>query len=200
YRVGDTLRISTSTSNMIEDLSTGESFVIEYFPFKPLSLLYQFTDGLNWQAGYRFNGVRTDSIYSPIYYPSTRFADAIQAYTIYRDDSYEFEFDLILREKGRYILLLSDLYQSHLGSGNSELNADADAITFAGKCPTLGYYICSMIEGPTYLENYAEELLHLDETVYRGGLGSVEAGATGPLGTGGVRLEWSGFFGFEVVE
>ena len=113
---------------------------------------------------------------------------------------YTFESQLVLKEAGTYIMLFSDLYQDNLGSGNQDLNAEADAITFEGKCPTLEYYLCSMIDsGDNHLDYYEDELVYLDEEVYRGKLGTI-TGSIGPLGSGGIRIELSGFFGFEVVE
>ena len=164
-----------------------------------MSLLYRFTPGNPYGSGYNVNELNIDSVYNHVYNYSSNYADGYRAYTIYEDNQYRFESQLVLKEPGRYILLFSDTYQNHIGSGNSELNAEADAITFEGKCPTLQYYICSMIEGDDHLELFEEELVYLDEEVYRGNLGSIES-SIGPLRSGSVRVEFSGFFGFEVVE
>lgn len=200
YAVGDTIRISTIFSDSIEDLGTQQTFIIEGFPFKPTSLLFRFTASDAYDSGYRVNELKIDSVYEHIYNYSSNYADGYRAYTIYDENQYKFESQLILKQPGRYILLFSDLYQSYNASGNEELNAEADAITFEGQCPTLPYYICSMIDsGDDHLELFEDELVYLDEEVYRGKLGSIE-GSLGPLKSGSIAVEFSGFFGFEVVE
>lgn len=202
YRVGDTIRISTSTTNQIEDLSSGETFEINGFPFKPITLLFRFYEEGMWDAGYRVNELIIDTLAFDFYYNySSEYADGFRAKTIFTEDGYEFFFDLVLNEPGRYVMLLTDKYQDHNGGGNSELNAAADAITFEGKCPNAGYYLCSMIDsGDPHLEEFMPEIIHLEETVYRGKLASIGAGSLGPLRSGGITIEWSGFYGFEVVE
>ena len=200
YTVGDTIWINTVFSDSIYDLGTQHTFKIEDFPFKPLSLLYRFTSSNTYDSGYRVNELYIDSVYHHVYNYSSNYADGYRAYTIYEDNQYRFESRLILKEPGRYILLFSDLYQEYIGSGNGELNAEADAITFEGKCPTLGYYICSMIDsGDDHLDLFEQELVFLDKEVYRGHLGSIE-GSLGPLKSGGIGVEFSGFLGFEVIE
>ena len=200
YQVGDTITISTIFSDSIYDMGTQTTFKIENFPFKPLSLLYRFTNGNTHDAGYRVNEVHIDSIYNHVYNYSNSYADGIKAYTIYEDDHYHFEFKLVLKETGTYIFLMTDVYQNHIGSGNSNLNAEADAITFEGKCPNLSYYPCSVIDsGDDHLDHFMNKLVYLDKEIYRGKLGSI-AVALDPLKTGSIAVEFSGFFGFEVVE
>lgn len=201
YRIGDTVRISTIFTDSIHDLGTGQVFKIEDFPFKPLALLYRYHNGLEWDAGFRVNSVRVDSIYQPKYNTSSNYADQIKGRTLYGGGMYSFEIEVVLNEPGKYILLFTDLYQSHIGSGNSELNAEADAITFEGKCPTLRYYICSMIEGEDNLELFENEMVHLDKVVYGDKLGSIhDRNSTGIYGVGSIGIEWSGMFAFEVTE
>jgi len=199
YRIGDTMKISTIFSDSIRDIGTQQTFKIEGFPFKPTSLLFRFYEDMNYDSGYRENELYIDSIYNHNYFYSSNYADGYRAHTIYDNSQYKFESRLVLKKSGRYILLFSDLYQDHNASGNSELNSEADAIDFEGKCPTLQYYICSMIEGEDNLELFEDELVYLDEEVYRGKLGTIES-STGPLKSGSIAIEFSGFFGFEVVE
>ncbi|MBP6184786.1 MAG: hypothetical protein KA479_07570 [Saprospiraceae bacterium] len=200
YKVGDTIHINTVFPDSIYDLGTQHTFKIEGFPFKPLSLLYRFTDSVTYDSGYRVNELYIDSIYKHVYNYSSNYADGYRAYTIHEGNQYKFESELTLMKPGRYILLFSDTYQSHLGSGQSDLNAEADAITFEGKCPGLGYYLCSMIDsGDDHLDLFERELVYLDTAVYRGNLGSIVS-SIGPLKSGGVGVEFSGFFGFEVTE
>jgi hypothetical protein len=164
YSVGDTLIISTTFPDSIYDLGTQHTFKIQGFPFKPISLLYRIMENSH-DSGYRVNELRVDSTFSPVYTSSNIYSDGFKAITTYENASYHFEFTLILKELGRYILVVSDLYQEHLGTGNADLNAEANAVTFEGKCPTLGYCICSMIEGDDYLELFEDELVYLDNEV-----------------------------------
>ena len=198
YSVGDTVFINTVFPDSIYDLGTQQTFKIEGFPFKPLSLLYRFTDSDTYDSGYRVNDLFIDSTYNHVYNYSSNYADGYRAYTIYEGNQYRFESRLVLKEPGRYVLLFTDLYQNHIGSGNSELNAEADAITFEGKCQ-VPLYLCSMIEGDDHLGLFEGELVYLDEEVYRGKLRSIE-NSLGSLKSGSISVEFSGFFGFEVEE
>ncbi len=199
YSVGDTIFISTVFPDSIYDLGTQQTFKIEGFPFKPTSLLFRFTDSNTYDSGYSVNEFTIDAEYKPFLFYSTSYTDGYRAYTIYEDGQYKFESRLILKEPGRYVMLFSDIYQDHNASGNPELNEEADAITFEGKCPGLRYYICSMIEGDDHLELFEQELVYLDEEVYKGHLGTIE-GSLGPLKSGSIAVEFAGFYGFEVVE
>jgi hypothetical protein len=209
YKVGDTLSINTVFSDSIYDLGTKHFFKIEGFPFKPSSLLFRFTDSHSYDSGYSINELNIDSIYNHVYYYSSNYADGYRANAIYDSDKneYRFESEMILKEAGRYILLFTDLFQEYLGSGNSDLNADADAIRFEGQClddkgkPLLRYYLCSMIDsGDDNLEQFENELIYLDEEVYGGKLAHIGSDALDPLYPGSIPLEFSGFFGFEVVK
>ncbi len=207
YKVGDTIRINTVFADSIYDLGTKHTFKIEEFPFKPLSLLYRFTSNSTYDSGYRVNELKIDSLYGHVYNYSSNYADGYRAYTFYDGSQYEFKSELILKEAGSYILLFTDLFQEYLGSGNSDLNADADAIRFEGQClddkgkPLLRYYLCSMIDsGDDNLEQFENELIYLDEEVYGGKLAHIGSDALDPLYPGSIPLEFSGFFGFEVVK
>ena len=201
YHVGDTMKISTIFSDSIYDLGTQHTFKIEGFPFKPTSLLYRFTASDTYDSGYTVNELTIDSVYTPYYWYSNSYADGFNAKTLYEDSTYRFECQLVLKEAGRYVLLFTDLYQDYVATGNSDLNAEADAITFEGKCPTLSYYICSMIDsGDAHLDLFKDELVFLDQEVYNGAIGSAK-GSIEWLGRGGgFAIDFSGGFCFEVVE
>lgn len=200
YKVGDTMRISTIFSDSIYDMGTRHTFKIQNFPFKPLSLLYRITSGTTHDSGYRINKLTIDSIYQSKYKYSTIYTDLYTAKTVYKDNVYKFESELILKEPGKYIFLMSDLYQEYNGSGNSDLNAEADAITFDGKC--YEYYLCYMIDsGDTHLKSFQNELIYLDKNVYMDKLVSRENhDFSAPLGDGVLQIEFNGYYGFEVVE
>ncbi|MFK8105211.1 MAG: hypothetical protein AB8G15_22045, partial [Saprospiraceae bacterium] len=162
YQVGDTITISTVFSDSIYDIGTQTTFKIEGFPFKPTSLLFRFYNGNNYDAGYSVNEFTIDSIYNPAYFYSSNYTDGYRAYTIHENNQYKFESQLILKEPGTYMLLFSDLYQDYNGSGNSNLNAEADAITFEGKCDNLSYFLCSVIDsGDDHLDHFMSNLVYL---------------------------------------
>lgn len=201
YKVGDSIQINTIFSDSIYDLGTQQTFQIREFPFKPISLLYRFTNDSTYDSGYRVNELVIDSSYRHVYNYSSNYADGFRAYTIYNGERYSFESTLILKEPGRYILVFSDLYEEHSGSGNPELNAEADAITFEGKCPTLEYSMCNMIDsGDDHLQFFEPELVYLDKEVYRDGLRYRGGNALDALYPGAISVEFAGFFGFEVKE
>lgn len=209
YRVGDTLEINTVFSDSIYDLGTQQTFKIEGFPFKPSSILYRFTSRDRYDSGYRVNELKVDSIYQPYFWRSTHYADGYRASTIYDGEAglYRFESQLILKEPGRYILFTTDNYQNNTGSGNQDLNAEADAIRFEGQCldddgqPLLPYALCSMIDsGSDHLRDFEEELVYLDEKVYRGRLRFINKEERDFLKGGSISVEFSGCYGFEVIE
>ena len=199
YRVGDTIHISTIFTDSIEDISAQTVFKIQGFPFKPITLLYRIYDGENWDAGYRVNELIIDSAYQHVYNYSSNYADGFKSYTIYENGTYRFEFDLVLKEPGRYIFLMTDLYKEQDATGNAELNEEANAITFEGKC-SIPLLLRNVIEGDDHLEFFEEELFILDEEVYYGDLSSIDDDRLKTVGFGSIALEWNGFFGFEVLE
>lgn len=201
YKVGDTINISTVFSDSIYDLGTQNTFKIENFPFKPYSFLYRINSSETHDSGYQINELNIDKSYNPSFSYSDSYSDGFRAYTQYENNQYKFESELILEEPGVYILVFTDLYQSYEASGNEDLNAEADAVTFEGRCPTLPYYLCSMIaSGDDHLKNFENEMIYLDEKVYRGKLRHHNNDPLDPLYPGNLSVEFNGFFGFEVVE
>jgi hypothetical protein len=197
YSVGDTITISTIFSDSIYDLSTKHTFRIREFPFQPLSLLYRFYDGSNWDAGYRVNELIIDTIYRHRYTYSSRYADHYRAITLYENKKYHFVSKVVLKEKGRYILVFSDMFEEHRGVGRDDLNNEAFFTDFEGKCPNFNLRVFCMIEGDNQLDHFMDELVYLDKNVYRDELTSKDT-YLGPLGKGSMSVEYNGYFGFEV--
>lgn len=112
YKVGDTLHINTIFSDSIYDIGTKHTFKIRNFPFKPASLLYRFTDSNTYDSGYRVNELHIDSSYQHMYKYSSFYADTYQAKTIYENDQYRFESQLIFKVPGRYVSVFTDFYAS----------------------------------------------------------------------------------------
>jgi len=202
YNIGDTLLISTIFSDSIEDLCTLNTFEIEGFPFQPVSQLYRFTDATTWDSGYRVNELRIDSLYGIIYSASNMLADQFRSTTIFENDAYHFQFEIIFKEPGRYIFTMTDVYEVTLRGGQGDPNAAANAITFDGKCPNLNYEVFPMVDsGDDHLDDFFGELEHLDSTTFRRTLGSIQEHRRSLNYTGsGVKAEFNAFYGFEVVE
>lgn len=200
YRVGDTMHINTIFPDSIYDIGTQLTFKIRNFPFKPKSLLYHFIDSITYDSGYRVNALSIDSFYQPMYKYSSVYADTYQARAIYENDWYRFESQLILKEPGRYILTFYDAYHDNLGSDSDILNAEANALQFEGRCPSLPLLVFSMIDsGDDQLDLFENELVYLDKEVYREKLRHTGTVLTS-LGDGSIPVEECGYFGFEVVE
>lgn len=201
YHVGDTITFSTIFSDSIYDRETGRTFKIEDFPFQPVVGIYHFYSGYEWDAGLRVNDLIVDEKYHPQYNYSSNYADAFRAETIYKDGMYNFQFQVVFKKTGRYILLFTDMYEAHSASKYSdELNAEANAVDWEGKCSTPS--ICTIVQGNAHLDEFMDELVYLDDSVYRGGLTSLK-GVDSPLfsvGADGIIVEYSGVFGFYVEE
>jgi len=203
YNVGDTLRISTIFSDSIEDLCTLNTFEIEGWPFRPLSQLYRFTDATTWDSGFRVNEIMIDSLYGISYRAFSMWADQFISTTIFEDDEYHFQFELILEQPGRYIFTMTDNYEATLRGGSGpDPNAEANAVTFEGKCPNIDYTVYPMVDsGDDHLDDFFGELEHLDSTTFLTDLGSIREHRRSLNYTGsGVKAEFNAFYGFEVVE
>jgi hypothetical protein len=188
-------------SDSIYDLSTEHTFKIQSFPFKPVSLLYRFYDGLNWDAGYSVNELYIPDEYEPFFRNSSNYADHFRAYTIYENEQYRFNMEVVLNEPGRYVMIFTDLYEEHTGSGAPELNDEANAINFEGKCAVLDYNICSIIEGDNQIEHFETEMVYIDKEINGDSFASIyDSNSTGVYERGGTAIEWSGVYGFEVIE
>jgi hypothetical protein len=186
-QIRDTLTINTIFSDSIYDMSARETFKAEHFPFKPLSLLYRFYEGLNWNTEFRVNNVFIDTLYKKQYDFSSKYADSYSAHTIYNEinDEYQFIINIMLQEKEIYFLLFSNLHQENLGFGNEEFNSKADAISIEGKCPGALYSIsCTIESGFNHQNLFKKELINLDTRVCRVQLISNVGNATSGVWTG----------------
>jgi len=203
YRVGDTMNVKMFFSDSIYDLSRQTKFKIEEFPFEPINLLYRVDiDNSDWASGYRINELIVDEErYNTRYNSQSEFSDDMRGFTVYENGFYHFEYNIVLETTGAYIITISDQYESNLGSGLGDLNDEIDAIEFEGRCPDSNFYICSVIEGDPHYNDFIDELLYLENEVYRGKLTSIERENYDEyFGSGGVAIEWNGVFCFEVLE
>ena len=194
YQVGDTITISTIFSDSIYDLSREVSFKIENFPFEPFTKLYKFDMQFNWELGHELNEVIVDSIYQGPD-PLTNHLEACYFKTQYINNQYEFSYQIVLTEPGRYCFLMTDIYEIRDRSDN----AIANNIEFEGKCIDSGLRVCSVLQGDPHFDEFTSEMIHLDKRIYKDDLSRLH-GVDSELFGGGSEFEWNGFFGFIVSE
>ena len=200
YRVGDTMNVKMFFSDSIYDLSRQTNFKIENFPFEPANQLYRIEENA-WQSGYRLNELIVDQErYNTRYNSQSRVSDDMRGFTVYEHGFYHFEYSLVFNTPGNYIIMTTDQYQFNLGSGLGELNEEINAIEFEGRCPNTNFFICSVIKGDPHYYDFIDELLYLENEVYRGKITNIENKDKEYFGSGGVALDWNGVFCFEVVE
>lgn len=186
-------------SDTIFDLSRETTFLIEEFPFQPTNLLYRVYDG-GWDSGFRINELLIDDKYNARYNFQSDLSDDMRGFTLYENGRYEFEYKIVLETSGKYCTIISDQYEHNLGSGLSELNETANSIKFDGRCPDADFYIASIIEGESNIDEYLNELVYLDKEVYFDKLGRLNNLNRELFGRNALPLEWNGVFCFEVVE
>jgi len=201
YSVGDTMNVKMFFSDSIYDLSRQTNFKIENFPFEPANQLYRIEEDA-WQSGYRLNELIVDEErYNTRYNFQSRVSDDMRGFTVYENGFYHFEYNLVFNTPGNYIIMTSDQYEFLIGTGLGELNEETNAIEFEGRCPDSNFYICSVIEGDPHYNDFIDELLYLENEVYRGKLTSIDRENYDEFfGSGGVAIEWNGVFCFEVVD
>jgi len=201
YSVGDTIIFRSVYPDSIVDVGAQEKFLIRDFPFQPLSYLYRFKNfDFDYDAGYTVNDHIIENKYNPYYQASTERIDWFRAKTIYENGKYHFEHQLVLKEKGRYVMLTTDVFAAIAASSSPEYDEVRESIEFEGKCDRIPMTVVSILENDDHMEEFIDELVFLDQNVYFDGLISRDQGANGPLKSGGLQVEFAGLFCFEVVE
>lgn len=201
YQVGDTMNIKIEVTDDIYDLNRQRSFKIEDFPLKPGFELYRVNaDG--WVTGYIGNEVKMDSIYNPHFSGTTsRWSNTLFSLATYEKDLYFLEWELILKEPGRYVHLVRDNTET-IDLLNDDLPEYAAIKNDAG-CPVPHDYIVSyVLQGDPRFEEFERELQYVDEVVKLDKMCSLN-GNPSDFWAGGlcrITAEFSGVFGFEVVE
>lgn len=203
YEVGDTIRIATHHSTLIYNLSAQQEHEIAGFPFRPISLLYKVDrETETHESGYVINGLAIDSIYHPEYFNSRYGVIGFRGRTRYARGQYRFEAELVLREAGKYVLLLEDRRVEYTSSTIEDPEQETiDSIMQAsGLCTQRVLLVFNMVDsGDDYFDSFQQELIYLDEEVYSGKLEHSDSNRDF-LGTGSLRVERAGCFAFEVVE
>lgn len=200
YSIGDTLKVEMIFSNEIYDLTRCTYFQINEFPFRPLIQIYRFTALDVWESGITPKNFVMDSTYILGFINSSTSASTIFGKTVFQQDRYKFNLEIELDKSGIYVLVISDNYMNNLGGGNTNGNAYADTIEFKGRCPDTDFYLCNIIEsGSLHIDEYHKVLRHLDKQVFNDQLARVgDLDTAGYFGSGGIGIDWTGFFSFEV--
>ena len=197
YQVGDTLSITVNASDSIYDLNSQEKFKIIDFPFEPIAVVYRFTSDTNWESYLARNTWIIDSSQYVKYLPAVG-AEGIKVRYNYENDVYSFEMGLILTKPGRYIFHLHE--DTNLLDEDTEEGKFIRSFPFEGRCPTVSLFTNMIVSGDDNLDSFEPELLYIDKQL------ALDNWTTwGPLnydlyGSGALKWEWEGTFGFEVVE
>jgi len=197
YEVGDTLFIESNFSDSIYDLNRDMYYEIQDFPFRPVAAFYKVNDN-SWESGFNINELLIEDKYNPRYGNTPVQGSFFEADMTYENSSYQFDYQIILNNTGRYCTLITDRYNGNGNSGDAG-NAIANAIEFEGKCP-VKFEICNSLEGDTNHGEFLTELQFLDTAVWGGNLYSNAYPEYLDGGTRSRTIEWNGVFCFEVLE
>ena len=201
YSVGDTITFTMRYSDSVYDISRDTKFKIEGFPFEPVTLAYLMQGDTAWLSAYYYNEVLIDSTqYNPRYNPQTNRPADMRGFTVYEDGYYHFEYKLVMNTPGRYITVITDQYESNLGT-LSHRNDPANAVQFEGRCPQSNFAIATVIQGDAHFEDFIPELVYLDKEVHNDNWSRLDDVDKVHFGGGrGKFLEWIGIYCFEVIE
>jgi len=206
YQVGDTIRFNIEMDDEVMDLSRQMDFKITDFPIQPFFHLYRVEiENSVWQSGINLNELDVDSIYQPRLVPqSSAFATSVRGTTSYIDNTYKFEFDIILKVPGKYITHIIDKSRTvtfesefHDGTYPEYLN-----VVNGSGCPEPNYAVCYTLAQDRHLDEYLDEFIFMDQKVYNNGICTLEDEKY-PEFDGGqcfIPLEWFGYYAFEVME
>ncbi len=204
YKVGDTVNFKVLVSDDMNDLSRDEVFKIKDFPFKPSHELYRI-DTSGWVTGYNGNELYIDSIYSPsLVNPSLGWSGSIRGRPTYEEGIYFMEHQVVFREPGRYVHLVRDVIETIDGHLISEGKIpEYAAVSNDSGCPEPhSYGVCYILQGDPHYDRYYTELRFLNKEVKLDKMCSFDEELDEVLSGSACRIntEWSGVFGFEVVE
>ena len=202
YEVGDTITVTIELDDEVMDLSRQMDFKITDFPFQPFFHLYHIKDN-EWQSGIGLNEVIIDSIYQPrIVGQSTAFSSSLRGSSSYIANNYKFQFDIVMNHPGRYVTYVVD--KSSTTDTRDETNPEYLNVVNDSGCPNPAYEVSYIVEQDRHLDEYLDEFIFLDREVYRGAIYTFDEENYPEFdvpGDGSILvLEWSGMYGFEVVE
>lgn len=196
YQVGDTIVFASNFPDSIYDVNMQRKFKIEGFPFRPFAFMFRFRNDSLKRDGFRVNEVHVPEENNPFFTHESVYTDVIDGETVYRDEAYHFQIEMILETPGKYVFLQRDWY-NEVALADREGNEEANAIEFEGRCSE-EFVLVIQQTGEDHTDNMYNELYYIDENVFRGIYGG-EAGRYAP--GGGLRLfEREAVFCFEVVE
>ncbi len=196
YKIGDTITIDASFSNMVYDVSAEQRFLVKNFPFDVGVKLWMFTDTTSFKNGFRVNEYIMDTSFFQVFDQGGDDTDVIYIDFVETDSAYNFDMKIVLKKNGRYIFQLEDFIHRY---PEYFYNERILPITFEGKCPTLWIRPVSMIQGDDHLSEFVPELLYIDKKVYSDLWTTLyKKNYETPYGTGIGKWEFAGTYGFEV--
>ena len=190
-----TLRASFSDSLYDNNMQT--HFKVKNFPFRPYIILYKFSDSVDFEHGYRLNELIVEDKYDPKYVVGNIRGDEVLGRMTYEDSYYQYEIKIVLQTPGIYSTYMGDAFNDTPKDFiEARLEEVENQIEFEEYC---GYSFSPKLvinSGDTHFNEHLDELVHLDEVIYRGGLNDLG----GKLENGSLAVEWLGVFLFEVTE
>lgn len=198
YQVGDTIHVDVTFSDSMLDYNTKEHFLIQNFPFDVGVKLWGFdaaTDG--YFNGFRYNAYSMDSAYFQRYDYNADRTDVIFVDLVKKNNAHHFSMKIILQQAGRYIFQFEDFIARYPVDLYEE---KISHYTFEGKCPTFGVRPVCMIQGDNHNLSFEPELLYIDKEIFFDLYSTItiKNAWQSPFGSGGLKWEFSGTYGFEV--
>ncbi len=201
YQVGDTIQIDMVFPDSIYDVNIDETFKIEDWPFRPGTFVYRVDEDLeDWSSGLLINNevIVDTTIYEFTYDHGGILPKTLVPRMLYEDGIYHFSFKIVCNTPGRYVMLTYD--NNDAGNGGSFDEEDIIVSQdFEGKCYTQSE-IANIIKGENHFDEFIDELIAIDETFNNGKYISIDQDNYEIFGSGGIAFEFSGIYGFEVVE
>lgn len=198
YQVGDTIHVDVTFSDSMLDYNTKERFLIQHFPFDVGVKLWGFDAVIDgYFNGFRYNAYSMDSAYFQRYDYNADRTDVIFVDLVEKNNAYHFSMKIILQQAGRYIFQFEDFINRY----TSELyDEKISNYTFEGKCPSFAVRPVCMIQGDNHNLSFESELLYIDKEIFFDLYSTItiKNAWQSPFGSGGLKWEFSGTYGFEV--
>ena len=130
YHIGDTITISSFVNNPVYERKTGNNYILNNFKFYLVSQLYYMDTLVNDYSDFNRFEVLFDSNYNQnVSFYSNNTSSILGQYN-YQNNQYSYEFKLVAKEKGSYLLTQGssiDYYGKDQHFNGKCSNTDVDA-------------------------------------------------------------------------
>ena len=213
YKVGDTLTVSMTFQDSIYDANMGRKFKIPNYPLHPVSAMIQIdVENELFISGFDFNQILIDSSHLGTIIRGRNisadniigkvFATTLFGVAVHENDSYNYEYKIVLQRSGRYLLQNSERFME--ASIDKELYDSIEQLPFEGRCLDTGMLVEVRLQRDNNLAEFIQEFVVLDKIFSRDAWFTEDESLSHHLyeglGIRGIPLEKYGFFCFEVVE